>query len=67
MKGYSEFRGYRTRVAFDPETQSFVSVKDASPGQFEASAAGHQSEATSTPHLPYGRTCNSSTRPIDVP
>ena len=27
MKGYEEFKGYRTRVVYDPDTKTFMSRK----------------------------------------
>jgi hypothetical protein len=67
MKGYSEFKVYRTQMAFDGETRSFVSVKVALPGPFETVSHGDRDEAARTPHLPCGNTCHGTTRPVDVP
>ena len=67
MKGYNEFKGYCTQMAFDGETRSFVLVKVAQPGPFETFTGGDRDEAAHTPHLPWGNACNSTTRPVDVP
>jgi hypothetical protein len=44
MKGYEEYKGYLTKIAFDDETQSFVMIKVAQPEAFFASKLGIQEQ-----------------------